>query len=77
MCFLTYLFFVVTMASSLQPTAASAPFGATISAQIIPHTIRLQSLPIYKREMDYKDIEACIYSDNNYFALTGLSDPNH
>ena len=50
------------MASSLQPIAASTPLGATLSAQIIPHTIKLQPLPAYKGEMDYKVIEAWIYS---------------
>ena len=69
-------FFVVTMASSLQPTAASAPLGATLFTQIILHTIKLQPLPAYKGKMDYKVIEAWIYSVNNYFTLTGLTDPS-
>ena len=64
------------MASSSQPTAASAPLGATLSAQIILHTIKLQPPPAYKGEIDYKVIEAWIYSVDNYFALTGLTDPS-
>ena len=64
------------MASSSQPVAASAPLGATPSAQIIPHTIKLQPPPIYQGEIDYKVIEAWIYSVNNYFALTSLTDPS-
>ena len=58
--------FVVTINNSLQPTAASPPLGATLSAQIIPHTIKLQSLPVYKGEMGYEVIEAWIYSVENY-----------
>ena len=64
------------MASSLQPAAASAPLGATLSAQIILHTIKLQPLPAYKEEMDYEVIEAWIHSVNNYFGLTSLTDPS-
>ena len=64
------------MASSLQPKAAFAPLGATLSAQIIPHTIKLQPPPLYKEEVDYEAIEAWIYSFNNYFALTSLTDPS-
>ena len=67
---------MVTMASSLQPAAASAPLGATLSAQIILHIIKLQPSPIHKGEMDCKAIEAWIYSVDKYFALTGLTDPN-
>ena len=63
-------------ASYLQPTATSATLGASLSAQIIPHTIKLQPLPAYKGEIDYKIIEAWIYSVNNYFTLTGSTDPN-
>ena len=63
------------MATSLQPTAASTPLSATLPAQIMLHTIKLQSLPIYKGEIDYKVIEAWIYNADNYFALTGLTDP--
>ena len=44
------------MASSSQPAAASAPLGATLSAQIIPHTIKMQPLPAYEGEIDYKAI---------------------
>ena len=51
---------MVTIASSSQPVAASEPLGATLSAQIIPHTIKLQSLPAYKEDMDYKVIETWI-----------------
>ena len=64
------------MASSSQPVAASAPLGATSSAQIILHTIKLQPTPVYKRDMNYKVIEAWIYSVDKYFALTGLTDPS-
>ena len=46
------------MASSSQLTAASAPLGATLSAQIIPHTIKFQPPPTFKGEMDYKVVEA-------------------
>ena len=62
-----------TMASSSQPSAASAPLGATLSAQIILHTLKLQPLPAYKGEMDF---EVWTYSVDNYFTLTGLTDPN-
>ena len=72
--FLLCVFLMVTMTSSLQYAAASAPLGATLSAQIILHTIKLQPSPAYKGEMDYK-VKAWIYSVNNYFALTGLTDP--
>ena len=64
------------MASSLQPAAASAPLGATLFAQIIPHTIKLQPPPAYIGEIDYKIVESWIYSADNYFALTDLTDPN-
>ena len=67
---------MVTMASSLQSVAASAPLGATLSAQIILYTIKLQPLPEYKGEMDYKVFEAWIYSVYNYFALTSLAAPS-
>ena len=62
------------MASSSQPAANSTPLGATSSAQTIPHTIKLQPPPAYKKEMDYEVIEAWIYSVNNYSTLTGLTD---
>ena len=64
------------MASSSQPEATSAPLGATLSAQIIPYTIKLQPIPVYKGEIDYKVIKAWIYSVDNCFALTGLTDPS-
>ena len=64
------------MASSLQPAAASSPLGATPSAQIVPYTIKLQTLPACKGDIDYEVIEAWIYSFDNYFALTGLTDPS-
>ena len=64
------------MASSSQSEAAYTPLGATMSAQIIPHTIKLQSPPAYKGEMDFKVIKAWIYSVETYFALTGLTDPS-
>ena len=73
--FFLCVFFVVTVASSFQPVAACAPLGATPSAQIIPHNIKLQHLPAYKGEVDYRVIEAWIYSVDNYFALTCLLDP--
>ena len=63
---------MVIMASSLQPATAFAPLGATLSAQVILHTIKLQPTPAYKGEMDYKVIEAWIYSVDNYFALDWL-----
>ena len=56
--FLLCAFFIVTMASSLQTTAAFAPLSATLSTQIILHTIKLQPLPVYKEGMDYEVIEA-------------------
>ena len=65
---------MVTITNSLQPTTASAPLSATLSAQIIPHIIKLQAPPAHKAKMDYKVIEAWIYSVSNYFALTGLTD---
>ena len=52
------MIFVVTMASSFHPTAASAPLSDTLSVLKIQHTIKLQPLPTYKREMDHKVIEA-------------------
>ena len=58
--FLMCVFFTVTIISVLQPAAASAPFGATLSAQIIPYTIKLQPPPVYKKEIDYKVVEAWI-----------------
>ena len=69
-------FFIATLASSPQPIASYTSLYATPSAQIILHTIKLQPLSTYKREMDYKVIKAWIYSINNYFALTGLTDPS-
>ena len=63
------------MASSLQLVAASAPLGATLSAQIVLHTIKLQPPPAYKGDIEYEVIEAWIYGDN-YFAMTGLTDPS-
>ena len=51
---------------------ASAPLGATLSVQFFPHNIKPQPLPTYKGEMDYK---VWIYSVNNYFIQTGLTDP--
>ena len=66
----------MTIASCSQPTAASAPLGVTLSAQIILHTIKLQPQPAYKGEMNYKVVEAWIYSVDNYFTLTGLTDPS-
>ena len=54
----------------------SAPLGAILSDQIILHTIKLQPPPVYKREIDYEVIEAWIYSVDNYFTLTGLTDPS-
>ena len=71
-----WFFFMVTIASSSQLAAVSEPLDATLSAQIIPHTIELQTPPSYKGEMDYKDIETWIYSVENYFALNGLTDPS-
>ena len=56
--------------------AASAPLGATLSAQVILHTIKLQPLPACKGEIDYKVIKAWIYIVDNYFVLSGLIDPN-
>ena len=67
---------MVTIASFFQPVSAFAPLSATLPAQIIPHTIKSQPLPACIGEMDYKAIEAQIYCVNNYFALTGLSDPS-
>ena len=67
---------MVTMANSSQPTAASAPLGAISSAQIILHTIKLQTPPAYKGEIDFEVIEAWIYNADNYFALIGLNDPS-
>ena len=64
------------MANSSQPTAASVPLNATLSAHIILCTIKVQPLPVYKREIDYKVNEAWIYSVDNYFALTDLTDPS-
>ena len=64
------------MASSSQPIATSVPLSATLSAQIILHTIKLQPPLKYKGEMDNEVIEAWIYSVDNYFALTGLTDPS-
>ena len=64
------------MASFSQPAAVSAPLGATLSAQIIPYTIKLKPPPLYKGEMGYEVIEAWIYSVENYFTLTGLTDPS-
>ena len=46
------------MASSLQPTAASAPLGTTLFAKIILHTIKVQPLPEYKGVMDYEVIKS-------------------
>ena len=43
---------MVTMSSSLQPAATSEPLGATLSAQVILHTIKLQTPPTYKWEID-------------------------
>ena len=63
------------MANSLQPPVASAPLDATLSTQIILHTIKLQLPPVCKGEIDYEVIEAWIYSVDNYFALTSLTDP--
>ena len=62
------------MASSSQSTAAFAPLSNIPSAQIILYTIKLQPPPTYKGEMDYKVTEAWIYSIDNYFLLTSLSD---
>ena len=62
------------MASSLQPETTSAPLNATLSAQIIMHTIKLQPSPEFKGEIDYKVIEAWIYSADNYFMPIGLAD---
>ena len=56
--------------------ATSTPLGATLSCQIILHTIKLQPPTVYKGEMDYEVIEAWIYSVDNYFTLTGLTDPS-
>ena len=64
------------MAYSLQPTGAFTPFSANSSAKIILHTTKLQLPPAYKGEMVYKFIEAWIYNVDNYFALTGLTDPS-
>ena len=64
------------MASSLQPEAASAPLGVTLSAQIIPYTIKLKPPSLCKGEMGYEVIEAWFYSADNYFTLTGLTDPS-
>ena len=44
----------------LQAAAAFIPLGATLSAQTILHTIKLQPPPAYKGEMDYEVIEAWI-----------------
>ena len=66
----------MTMASSPQPIADSAPLGAIPSAQIILHTIKLQFLLAYKGEIDYKVIKAWIYSIDNYFTLISLTDPS-
>ena len=74
--FFLHVFFVVTTANSWYPIAASIHPGANLSAQIIPHTIKLQPLPVCRREMDYKVIEIWVYSVNNYFALTGLTGPS-
>ena len=38
------------MASFLQPAATSIPLGATLSAQIIPNSIKPQPQPVYKGE---------------------------
>ena len=62
------------MASSSQPEAASAPLGATLSAQIILYTNKLQPPPNFKGEIDYEVIEVWIYRVHNYFALIGLND---
>ena len=67
---------MVTMASSLLPTAASASLSAILSSQIIPYTTKLQPLPECKGEIDYEVIEAWIYSVDNYFPLTSLIDPS-
>ena len=63
------------MVSYSQLEAASVPLSATLSAQIILHTIKLQ-LPASKGEMGYEVIEAWISTVDNYFALTGLTDPS-
>ena len=64
------------MVSFSQPTATSAPLGATLFTQYILYTIKLQPTLAYKREMDYKVIEAWIYNVNNYIALNGMTDPS-
>ena len=64
------------MASFFQATATSTPLSATLPAHIILHTIKLQPLPVYRGSMDYKVIEAWIYSVDNCFKLTGLTDPS-
>ena len=64
------------MASSSRSVAASTPLGATLSTQIILHTIKLQPLPACKGGVDYEVIEAWIHSVDNYFTLTGLTDPS-
>ena len=66
----------MTIAISSQPTAASTPLSATMSAQNILYTIKLQPQPAYKGKIDYKVIEAWIYSVDNYFTLTGLTEPS-
>ena len=65
------------MTISIQPIAASIPLGTTLSAYIILLTITFQPPPVDTGKMSYKVIEALIYSIDKYFALTGLTDPNH
>ena len=74
--FFLHIFFMVTMASFSKPVATSALLDATLSAQIIPYIVKLQPMPIYKGEIDYKIIENWIYSVDNYFGLTSITDCN-
>ena len=67
---------MVTMANYSQPEAASAPLATTTSAQIIPHTIKLNPPLICKAKTDYEIIESWIYNVDNYFTQTGLTDPS-
>ena len=53
------------MSSFPQLVPASVPFGAILSAQIIPYTIKFQHPPVYNREIDNK-ILIDILIDNNY-----------
>ena len=46
-----------------------------LSTQTMPHAIKLPVPAPYRGEMDYEIIEAWIFTLQQYFLLTGLTEP--